>query len=66
MLHKLTDPQRKLAAEKLMDLANLAYAGLVLGQMLEEKFVFKIALLGTMFFIILYFAALNFAAERKQ
>ncbi len=49
--------QRKIIAEKVMELGNLAFAGLVISQMLVGIFDFQIASIGLIMFLSAYLGA---------
>ena len=49
---RLTQSQRSFAADKLMDSANYALAGLVFGQLLTEKVQPLLALLGRLIYVL--------------
>ena len=51
--------QRQLLASKMMDLANLGYASLVIGQILADSFEASIAFLGIALFAILYITSIK-------
>lgn len=61
MTKRLTVDQRGRIAEKVMELGNLAFAGLILGQALAGRpFDFRLALLGFIVMIIAYLVAVRF------
>ena len=59
MLANLTQQERHLLADKLMDLANLGYGGLVLGQILNEEFKVRAAVLGMSLFVVSYLVSIS-------
>jgi hypothetical protein len=59
MLVRLDRERRKVLGEKMMELANLAYAGLVLGQLLADRFDALAAFLGAILFLALYATAIT-------
>lgn len=50
--------QRQLLASKLMDLANLGYASLVIGQVLADNFEVVSVGLGMTLFVVLYIVSI--------
>jgi hypothetical protein len=57
---KLTIDQRGRVAEKIMELGNLAFVGLILGQALAGRpFDFRLATIGAVGILIAYFVALR-------
>lgn len=60
MVRPLDKNQRQSLAEKLMELGNLTFAGLVVGQAFSSQFQATHALLGLVLFVILYMLAIRY------
>jgi hypothetical protein len=63
----LTEHQKKMFGEKILDLAHLVAGGFVIGQFIsEKKFSLPLALAGVCLLVLFYWASYTLTKKRKK
>lgn len=66
MIFKLNDFQRKLYADKSMDIGNLALAALIFSQLISGKFSFILTICGSIIYIVSYVVSYFLTRKLKE